>query len=140
MILLRHHRHHQLLPKAKEAGEEQGRVGLERGEGAGLQPKGVFKGGCTLALDLNTISATWKLLNNITYSVGRIYIYICMGKGIFVADALSKDHFAHVTKGHEKNDLGFLVVMVGGPKTMTKRNSFHFLKASVMGYIVKQTP
>ena len=57
-----------------------------------------------------------------------------MGNGIFVADALYKDHFAHVTKGHEKNDSRFLVLVVGGPKTMTKRNSFHFLKAPITGY------
>ena len=31
------------------------------------------------------------------------------------------------------NDFGFLMVMVGGPKTMAKRNPRHFLKALVMG-------
>ena len=38
-----------------------------------------------------------------------------------------------------KNKLGFLLVMVAGPKTMTKKNPYRFLKAFVMGHRVKQT-
>lgn len=52
-----------------------------------------------------------------------------MGKGISVANALSK--------GHEENDLGFLVVIVGGPKTMTKRNLFHFFESLGHGLYYK---
>ena len=43
--------------------------------------------------------------------------------------------FRLVTMGHEKkNDLAFLVVMVRGSKTMTKRNPHHFSKVLVMGH------
>ena len=35
----------------------------------------------------------------------------------------------HVTKGHEKNDLGFVEVMVSGAKTITKRNPHHIVEA-----------
>ena len=48
----------------------------------------------------------------------------------------SKMQFTHVTKCHEekKNNLGWLVVMIGGPKTMTERNPLHFLNALVTCY------
>ena len=39
----------------------------------------------------------------------------------------------------KKNDLQFIVVMVGGVKTMTKRNPCHILKALVTCQSVKQT-
>ena len=35
------------------------------------------------------------------------------------------------------NDLTFLVVMVGGPKIMVKRNPHHFLKALFTGHSMK---
>ena len=44
------------------------------------------------------------------------------------------------SKAPRKNDLGFLVVMVNNPKTMTKINSHHFLKFLVPGHSVKWTP
>jgi hypothetical protein len=34
----------------------------------------------------------------------------------------------HVTKGHEKNDFGFFMVMVGSPMSMIKKNLHHLLK------------
>ena len=48
-------------------------------------------------------------------------------------------HFTHVTKGYEKNDLRLLMDTVNGPKTMTKRNAYHILRALVMGHSVKRT-
>ena len=33
---------------------------------------------------------------------------------------MAKGHFRHITDGREKNDLGFLMVMVVGLETMTK--------------------
>jgi len=35
--------------------------------------------------------------------------------------------------------LGFIVVIISGPMTMTKRNPHHFAKALVTRHIVKQT-
>lgn len=39
----------------------------------------------------------------------------------------------------EKNDLGFLMVMVGGLKIMTMRSLHDFSKALAMGHSVKWT-
>jgi hypothetical protein len=45
-----------------------------------------------------------------------------------------------LSKGSVKfNDLGFLMVIVGGPKTMVTRNPRRFLKALVMGHRGKWT-
>lgn len=35
----------------------------------------------------------------------------------------------HVTKVFEKNGVGFHVVMVGNPKTITKRSPHHFFQS-----------
>lgn len=46
------------------------------------------------------------------------------------ASISTKGHFMHVTEGHEKNDFGFymVMVMVGGPMSMVKKNLHHLLK------------
>lgn len=51
---------------------------------------------------------------------------------------MSRGCFTHATKLVVMNDLGFLVVMVGGSKTMTKMNAHHFYKLLVTGYSVEQ--
>ena len=74
----------------------------------------------------------------------KVIVVLRSSRGWFVREAgwpfLDLGRFTHVTKGHEGRTIfGFVVLMVGSPKTMTKSNLHHFLKVLGKGHSVKHS-